>query len=331
MDLEKANKIYKLIKSGKTLEETANYLGLTLIEMYGVVEILNTVYNKKLEIIETDDNQKIIMKKPIRKIQRTIKLPMGECIYSKYLLVSDTHFGNNRQQLHLLNELYEEAYKKEIDTVYHIGDIVDGDYTSIRKEQPRQLFLHGFDEQAGYVVDMYPQIEGITTYFILGSHDETHYKNGQATLGFWIPRCRKDMIYLGQDQVNVKNNNVKITLDHPGDGSSYALSYKPQKRIEELESGNKPKALYIGHYHKFYSFVYRNVHCVEVPSLCDKTQFQTKKSLSNALGGVFIECWSDDKGNIQYFNVDERLYGYEDIWDEAGKDAHKVKQLRKVS
>ena len=96
-------------------------------------------------------------------------------------------------QLHLLNKIYEEAYKRGITTVLHCGDLVDGNYLN-RPEQPRQQFLHGFDEQVGYVVDMYPKVKGITTNFILGSHDETHYKNDQATAGFWIPKCRKDMI-----------------------------------------------------------------------------------------------------------------------------------------
>lgn len=328
MDYNKINKIYSSIKSGKTIKENSQNLGITEIELYGLIELLNTLYNKKIELITTEDNEIVIIKKQIRKVQKEIKPPKEECIYSKFLLVSDTHLGNNRQQLHILNDLYEIAYQKEIDTVYHCGDLVDGDYSSVRKEQSRQVFLHGFDEQAGYVVDMYPQINGITTKFILGSHDETHYKNGQATLGYWIPKCRsKDMVYLGQDQVLEEINGVKIMLDHPGGGSAYALSYNPQKRIEELESGYKPKILAIGHYHKFYTSTYRNVHVIEVPCTCDKTPFQIKKGLSNIVGGVFVECWSDEKGNIEYLSCEEKLYGREDMWDEVGKDAHKVKRL----
>ena len=56
-----------------------------------------------------------------------------------------------------INEIYEEAYNRGITTVLHVGDIVDGNYPN-RPENPRQQFLHGFDEQAGYVADMYPEI-----------------------------------------------------------------------------------------------------------------------------------------------------------------------------
>lgn len=328
MDIKKLNKIYNSIKNGMSLKDLQQLFECGEVEIRGIIELLN-IYGKEIELTISDNNDIVINKRIVRKSQKKLKPDIEDCIHKKLLIISDTHFGNNFQQLHLVNELYGEAYEREIDTVLHVGDVLDGDYSSIRKEQARQVFLHGFDEQAGYVCDMYPKIDGIKTLFILGSHDETHYKNGGATLGCWIPRARKDMIYLGQDQVTIDINGVKITLDHPGDGSSYALSYKPQKRIEELESGNKPKLLLMGHYHKSYQFVYRNVHCLQVPCLCGKTQFQTKKGLSNIIGGYFVDIYSDEKGNIQYFNAEERIFNHNDLWDEVGKDAHRVRQLIK--
>ncbi len=174
---------------------------------------------------------------------------------------------------------------------------------------------------------MYPKVKGITTKYILGSHDETHYKNGQATINNWVSRCRDDMIYLGQDSAAITINGVKIFMDHPGGGSAQSLSYKPQKRIEILESDFKPKILLIGHYHKSYSFVYRNVRGIEVPCLCAKTQFQQKQGLSNVVGAYFLNIYSDSKGNIQYFEPEEIVFRQNEMWDEAGKDKNKVKKL----
>ena len=135
------------------------------------------------------------------------------------------------------------------------------------------------------------------------------------------------MHFLGQDTGAIDINGVKFVLDHPGGGSSQALSYKPQKRIEILESHTKPKVLLIGHYHKSYHFVYRNIQCIEVPALCAKTQFQQKQGLINSVGGYFLKVYSDKKGNIQYFEPEEIVYGQKDFWDEAGKDKGKVKKL----
>ena len=228
--------------------------------------------------------------------------------------------------MHLLNDFYRECYNRGITIILHCGDLTDGNYLN-RPEQPRQQFLHGFDEQVGYVVDMYPEVSGITTKYILGSHDETHYKNGQATVSKWVSMCRSDMEFLGQDFASININGVKIFMDHPGGGSAASISYKPQKRIEILESNYKPQILLIGHYHKSYAFVYRNVHGIQVPSFCDKTQFQQKQGLLNVVGAYILNIYSDKNGNIEYFEPEEILYGEKDMWDEGFKDKNKVKKL----
>ena len=324
-DLEYINKMYNYIKNDMPIETFMSKFRCSVNELKGILELCR-IYGKDIDIIPKDGT--FYFSKPLPKsiTANKIGLSSNKLIHTELCVVSDTHFGNIHQQLHLLNQIYEEAYNRGITTVLHCGDLVDGNYPN-RPEQPRQQFLHGFDEQAGYVVNMYPKVKGITTKYILGSHDETHYKNGQATINKWISSCRDDMIYLGQDNAEIKINGVKIVLDHPGGGSASALSYKPQKRIEILEAGSKPKILLIGHYHKSYSFVYRNVRGIQVPALCDKTQFQQKQGLLNYVGAYFLDIYSNNKGNIEYFEAEEILFDSKDMWDEAGKDKRKVKQL----
>ena len=173
-------KVYKIVKNGMYLEDLCNVLECSLEEAIGILELCK-IYGKNVELLKDNQNKYIIQKKIIKKTNFGTKPNLNDLIHTKLCVVSDTHFGNTQQQLHLLNEIYKEAYRREIDTVLHCGDLVDGDYSSVRKEQPKYLFLHGYDEQAGYACDMYPKVNGIKTYYILGSHDETHYKNGKAT------------------------------------------------------------------------------------------------------------------------------------------------------
>ena len=324
---EQINKLYGYMKNNMSINKFMKKFEISRRELDGIL-LACSVYGKDIEIVPNQEGKLVFKKKTKQVLYHLNKQNIhdGKLINNKICVVSDTHFGSIHNQLHLLNRIYKECYHRGINIVLHVGDMVDGNYPN-RPENPRQQFLHGFDEQAGYVVDMYPRVNGITTYYILGSHDETHYKNGQATLSEWIPRCRKDMKYLGQDTGEININGVKIVLDHPGGGCAQSLSYKPQKRIEVLESQHKPKILLIGHYHKSYAFTYRNVQCVLVPSLCDKTQFQQKQGLSNALGAYFLDIYSDYKGNIQYFEPEEILFKKEDIWDEVGKDKNKVNKL----
>ena len=323
--LKFVNKIYRYMKNDMSVETFMEKFNINNAELSGIMELCK-LYGKDVAIVPQGDT--LVFKKNVARIPTTSKLDMTDerLVHSQICVVSDTHFGNIHNQLHLVNDVYQEAYNRGIKTVLHVGDLLDGNYPN-RPESPRQQFLHGFDEQAGYVADMYPEIDGMTTYYILGSHDETHYKNGQATANTWLGRCRKDMVYLGQDVGEFYIDKVKTVLDHPGGGSAQSVSYKPQKRIEILESHLKPKILLIGHYHKSYAFSYRNVQCVMVPALCDKTQFQQKQGLYNALGAYFLDIYSDKDGNIQYFEPEEILFGKEDVWDEPGKDKRKVKKL----
>lgn len=320
---EYIDKMYRYIKNGRSIDEFMTRFHISQEELKGVLELCK-LYGKEVDVIE--EKGELVFYKPINRSAVFTKPNVDDLVHTELCVVSDTHFGSIHQQLHLLNQVYQEAYNRGITTVLHCGDVVDGNYPN-RPENPRQQFLHGFDEQVGYVVDMYPEVAGITTKYILGSHDETHYKNGQATLDAWISRCRPDMEYLGQDYGMVTINGVKIFMDHPGGGSAASVSYKPQKRIEILESSYKPKILLIGHYHKSYSFVYRNVRGISVPCFCDKTQFQQKQGLLNVVGAYFLNIYSDGKGNIQYFEPEEVLFNPKDMWDEAGRDKNKVRKL----
>lgn len=325
IDLDYVNKIYRYMRQDMPIEDFMSKFHMNYNEFQGILELCR-IYGKDIDIVEKDGV--FVFDKPYSKSLITSKpnIDSDALNHTEICVVSDTHFGNIHQQLHLLNKIYQEAYNRGIKIVLHCGDMVDGNYPN-RPESPRQQFLHNFDEQVGYVVDMYPKVKGITTKYILGSHDETHYKNGGATVNEWVSRCRSDMEYLGQDKGSLTIDKVKIFMDHPGGGSAQSLSYKPQKRIEMLESSFKPKILLIGHFHKSYSFVYRNVRGIQVPSLCGKTQFQFKQGLSNAVGAYFLNIYSDNKGNIQYFNAEEVLFRPNEMWDEAGKDKGKVRQL----
>lgn len=319
-------KIYKYIKNDMPVETFMAKFGIkTFEELNGLMELCK-LYHKDVCIEEVDGL--LLFKKNYIKGVTPSKpgINSPKLIHHQICVVSDTHFGNNRQQLHLLNEIYQEAYNRGIEIVLHIGDVTDGLYYD-RKENPRLQFLHSYDEMANYVIDMYPEIEGMKTYYILGSHDETLYKNGGATLNNILSRCRKDMIYSGQDFGRFFLDKTEIDMDHPGGGKATSVSYSLQKRVEVLESHHKPQILLVGHYHGSYHMNYRNVEAIMVPALCGKTQFQQKKGLWNDVGAYFLDFYTDEKGNIVYFEAEEVLFDKNDMWDEAGKDKNKVKKL----
>lgn len=324
-----ADKYFARIKNNGNVEEFKSKNHLNDAEFNGIIELCN-MYGKSVDIVLKNDEP--VFKKGIPSDVR-IKKPdicSKDIVVNEYLVVSDIHLCNVHQQLHLLNELYKEAYDRGIKVAFNVGDLVDGYYMN-RKPYPDQLFLYNFNDQFSYLKKMYPKVNGITTYYITGNHDITHYRNGGASIDHFLSDPdggRKDMIFLGQDFGEVEFDKVKFQLDHPGDGSSKGLSLKPQQRIEIMNSGDKPNIYLVGHYHKSYYMLYRNVHAFAVPALCSTTSFEHLMGLNNCLGGYFLTVYSDRKtGNVEYLAIEERQYGKKDIWDEPGKDRNKVKQL----
>jgi hypothetical protein len=100
-----------------------------------------------------------------------------------------------------------------------------------------------------------------------------------------------------------------LRVVHPGGGSSYAISYRPQKIIESYEGGEKPSVALYGHYHKLDAGNIRNVWFGQTGCSQDQTPFMRKKSIEAHVGGLIIELEQDPKtGSIIGFKPDMRRY-----------------------
>lgn len=216
----------------------------------------------------------------------------------KFALMGDTQFGSKYAQITHLYDFYNRCKEEGITTVYHTGDVVDG--LKMRTGHEYELYVNGYDEMLNDVIDNYPQIDGITTYFITGNHDASIYKQIGLDIGSYISDARKDMVYLGRDCAQVYlTPKCILELRHPWDGTAYAQSYKPQKMIEAMESDSKPNILAIGHYHKAEYLFYRNVHSIQTGCFQSQTPFTRGKGISIALGGWIITADIDEDGQLE--------------------------------
>lgn len=218
----------------------------------------------------------------------------------RFGVVADTHLGNRWEQTTHLHNIYDIFAGEGIKTVYHAGDITDGFY----KSRPGHIYeLHkiGADEQADYVVKVYPRRAGVVTEFITGNHDNQHIINGGANVGIRIAAGRDDMVYLGMDNARIKlTPNCTLEINHPGDGNAYALSYALQKLIDSITGGEKPNVLLNGHHHKaFLMPTYRNILAYEAGTFEAQTPFMKSKKLAAHVGGFIVELRVDETGTIK--------------------------------
>ena len=214
--------------------------------------------------------------------------------------MGDTQIGSKYTQLTYLHEFYNLCEKEGVKDVYHTGDITDG--LKMRVGHEYELYRVSADDMRDDVIKNYPKKDGITTHFISGNHDASIYKQVGYDICQAIANARPDMKYLGRDCAVVNlTPNCTLELRHPWDGTAYALSYKPQKMIESMESDSKPNILAIGHYHKAEYLFYRNVHCLQTACFQAQTPFTRGKGISTHLGGWIVKIRVDSEGTIQSF------------------------------
>ena len=318
------DKMFSQIRNGESVDKICERLGVSQLKFGGIVEELRH-RGYDISIDESSEN-KVVIKKNKGKTNKTIKPNIDELKKIRQVWISDTHLCNEAQQLNLINKIYREAAERGIDTVLHFGDVLDGDYHN-RPEHQYALFRLGATRQLEYLTNYYPKVEGIETYFITGTHDQTHCKNGGVFVGPAIEEKRPDMHFLGDDMGMyhpLGSKKTSIEMFHPGGGCSSSLSYKMQKYIDKMEPGTKPNIIGSGHFHQSHMMAYRNVIAFLIPCLTSKTNFAIRQGLENTMGAYFIDMYVNDDGDIEMIEFEEKRFTEKDIKKD---DYIKTKQL----
>jgi hypothetical protein len=215
----------------------------------------------------------------------------------RFGLMGDTQINSKYTQITHLHKLYDIYQQEGIDTVYHTGDMDEGE--EMRMGHKYECYTQGVDDHIDEIEKVYPQRKGIKTHFITGNHDHSIFKRVGFDIGPVLASRRADMKYLGRDQaVIMLTPNCSLELRHPGDGTAYALSYKMQKMIEAMGADEKPNILAVAHYHKIEYLFYRNVHAFQTGCFQGPTPFTVGKGISIHMGGWIIEVHVDDSGTI---------------------------------
>lgn len=225
----------------------------------------------------------------------------------KFGACGDNHLCSRYERLDVLNALYDIYEQEGISVVYNTGNWIDGE----ARFNKHDLHTHGMDNQIKYFLENYPQRKGITTRFVTGDDHEGWYTQREGVdIGYTMQLRanaigRTDIVYMGHmehdDIIKAPNGQTKIRTLHPGGGSSYAISYTPQKIVESYTGGDKPDIVLIGHYHKMGYNYYRGVHCIQTGTTEDQTPFMRKKRLAAHLGGTIFEFGTDDNGAVTRF------------------------------
>ncbi len=229
----------------------------------------------------------------------------------RFGVTTDNHLCNKHSRLDVLNEAYDHFEAEGITRVFNCGNWIDGE---ARFNKTELVTRPGMDAQLDYMIDKWPVRKDIVTEYISGDDHENWYSQREGIeIGRYLQyraedQGRHDLKYLGFGECDVKLSNshgsAVLRLVHPGGGSSYAISYTDQKRVESYQGGEKPQAELAGHYHKFNYGYPREVHTVQCGCTVDQTMFMRKKRLQAHVGFVVIMIKQGDQGEVTRFNVE---------------------------
>jgi len=236
------------------------------------------------------------------------KRPTVEHFYGdvvRFGIVSDTHLGNHHALEDELQEAYAVFRREGVTSVYCPGNLLDGEKTY--RGQEYEISVMGVDNVVANLARVWPKVPGITTYHVASStcHEGYYLKSAGVLIGKLIEAERPDMKYLGLDEADVVlhegERRPTLRIVHPGGGSSYADSYRPQKIVESYSGGEKPTILAIGHYHKSGFYDIRDVAVLQAGCLERQTPFMRKRSLRACLGFWVVEAQFSESGSLIRF------------------------------
>lgn len=214
----------------------------------------------------------------------------------RYGVISDTHIGHKCFNSTLLEFASDRFRADKVDFITHCGDICEGVYPE-RKGHIYELEHITADEQVDRAVNELGRFEQ-KIFGITGNHEQnTFYKHLGFDIGKQLQERLPNFEYMGNaDATLTLAYGQRVQLLHPDGGSSYAVSYRPQKIIEQIEGGKKPAVLHIGHFHKAMYLFYRNIHGFCAGCFENQTPFMRGKGLAAHLGFWTIDLRVGKKG-----------------------------------
>ena len=226
----------------------------------------------------------------------------------KFIVIADTRLGSTSQQLSILNDIYLKGHLMGYDNVILCGNISAGLY-KLTNVYAETNFINDTYGQIDYIVNHYPEVEGMKTYFITGKIDDKHLSSkSKINIGKRIAEQRKDMIYLGENSCDVVIDDTVMRLFSTKLNKTYTVSYRTQQQAMAFRSEDKPDIMLYGGLLQSDKFTYRGIKILSIPSVCATTKEMSEKRYSNTIGAWYVTVKTDKRGKLESVKALSSLY-----------------------
>lgn len=233
------------------------------------------------------------------KKERVTVIPVSDKNTIRFAAFGDTQFGNLYACPENLDAFFRAAREAGCEIALHSGDVLDG--WKVYRGQEFELRDVGFDAQIERLKREAPH--GLPVKFITGNHDASFKSQIGIDVGKAIEDAVPEWECVGADFGTVELRTAsgrpyRVDLYHLRGGTSYAVSHRIQKSIEQMEGGRKPNMALYGHFHKAELMPsYRNVSAVQTGAFEWQTPFMKGIPTAAHVGGWIIEVTPGDTYN----------------------------------
>jgi hypothetical protein len=224
--------------------------------------------------------------------------------------ISDLHLGSKYCLREQLKDFVHRAYDRGVRQITSGGDNLDGQY----RHGTFEVTHVGVEAQTRDLFETLPHLPGLTYHCITGNHDWTFTEASGVDTGHYVKsyfrdRGRNDITFYGDRGAYIKIGGIVMHLWHPGGGTSYAVSYKLQKKVESYSS-IKPQVLIAGHWHRMCYIYERGIHAMAAPCFQGGGSAFGKSlpSSAPAIGGLFLGWDVTKDGTVREFSFEKRSY-----------------------
>ncbi|MBE6157457.1 MAG: hypothetical protein E7160_01530 [Firmicutes bacterium] len=238
--------LLKMIKDGRTLNEISEALNLSNKQLFMRLSMLkhsgfnfDKVYNYNGDIQYAFDNQINFNENTyIHRQEKNVIVP-EDTKTIRAVLISDTHIGNVKEELALIDRVMDYCAKEDIHIILHAGDFFEGIYCNKYKKNCKYSDPR---EQISYGLNAYPYDKNILTFALLGNHDATFWLRHGIDIKTILEERRHDIIPIGYGYGEMTIGGCRIRMKH--EISRKGISIIPSQNISN-------KIVLKGHSHKY--------------------------------------------------------------------------------
>ena len=247
--------LLQLVREGKSNREICEIFNISSNQLYDELLKLKTKGVKYSRKYYSDGSIKYNKIKKLKKLNENVNKTIitdNQENNMKFLLISDLHFGNEFENLGLIDRAYNYCIKNGINIILCGGDFIDGSFS----KSPQKIT--DLYDQIEYFIKNYPQDKNILTFVVAGDHDFSTLKRASLDIIEICNNRRHDIIIGGYNNAEINIKNDKIHLFHNILGG-------------RMHSAQAPIIL-CGHLHKYMTQQKNNSLYITLPTLSNINQ-----------------------------------------------------------